>query len=120
MGCGFFRREGVGLTGKAEVGDGFFEFYSQVWPKLAAKVKREGEGALLDYIGDRFGESLFWRPMTPLEVEELCASLDPHKGMGWDKVSPRVIKTVAREILGLLSHLFNCCMMGVTIRLSLR
>jgi hypothetical protein len=42
--CGFFRREGVGLTGRAEVADGFCEFYSQVGPKLVAKVKRERGG----------------------------------------------------------------------------
>jgi hypothetical protein len=37
---------------------------------------------------DIVGESLFWRPTTPLEGEELCGSLDPHKGMGWDEVFP--------------------------------
>jgi hypothetical protein len=35
-----------------------------------------------------------------------------HKGIGWDEVSPRVIKMVAREISGPLSRLFNCCMRG--------
>jgi hypothetical protein len=51
VGCGFFRREEVGLTGKAEVVGGFCEFYSQVGPKLAAKIKREREGAILDSHG---------------------------------------------------------------------
>jgi hypothetical protein len=63
-------------------------------------------------MGDRVEDSFFWRPITPLEVEELCGSLDPHKGMGYDEVSPRVIKTVARVISGPLSHLFNCCIRG--------
>jgi hypothetical protein len=57
--CGFFRKEGVGLTGKAEVAEGFCEFYSQVEPKLVAKIKREREGVFLDYMGDRVRESLF-------------------------------------------------------------
>jgi hypothetical protein len=91
------------------VADGFCGFYSEVGPKLAAKISREREGAFLDYMGDRVEELLFWRPTTPLEVEELCRSLDPHKGMGWDEVSPWVIKTVAHEISGPLSCLFNCC-----------
>jgi hypothetical protein len=91
-GAGFFRRKKMGLTGKAEVEDGF---YSQVGPKLAAKVKRERESAFMDYMSDRVGESLFWRPTTPLKVEELCGSLGPHKSMGCDEVSPRVIKMVA-------------------------
>jgi hypothetical protein len=53
VGCGFFRKDGVGLTGKVEVADRFCEFYLQVGPKLAAKNKREREGAFLDYMGDR-------------------------------------------------------------------
>ena len=50
--------------------------------------------------------------MTPKEVEELCRVLVPHKGLGWDGVSPRVIREVAREIGGPLSRLFNCCIRG--------
>jgi hypothetical protein len=82
VGCGFFRKQGVGLTSKAEVEEGFCEFYSQMGPKLVVKIKREREGAFLDYMGVRVGESLFWRPTTPLKVEELCGSLDLLKGMG--------------------------------------
>ena len=63
-------------------------------------------------MGERVEETLTWRPTTPFEVEELCADLDPGKGMGWDGVSPRVIRGVARELSGSLSRLFNCCMRG--------
>jgi hypothetical protein len=80
-----------------------------VRPKLAAKIKEEREGGLPGLHGDKVEDSLFWRPTTPLELEELCGSLDPNKGMGYDEVSMRVIKTVARKILGPLSHLFNYC-----------
>ena len=61
-------------------------------------------------MGDRVTESLIWSPTTPAEVEELCRGLEPGKGAGWDGVSPRVIKGVARELSGSLSRLFNCCM----------
>ena len=54
-------------------------------------------------------DDFIWRPTTPSEVEELCKELDGNKGKGWDSVSPRVIKAVAREISGPLSRLFNCC-----------
>jgi hypothetical protein len=59
VGCGFFRKEGVGLTGKVEIADGFCGFYLQVGPKLVAKIKSEREGSFQDYIGDRIEESLF-------------------------------------------------------------
>ena len=51
--------------------------------------------------------SLFWRPVTPKEVEELCRALVPHKGMGMG-----VVKGVARQILGPLSQLLYCCIRG--------
>jgi hypothetical protein len=78
----FFKKDGVGLTDKKEIAEWFCEFYSQVGPKLAARIKKEREGAFLDYMGDRVRESLFWRTTTALEVEGLCGSLDPNKGMG--------------------------------------
>ena len=68
------------------------------------------DGAFREYMGERVGGSLFWRPTTPLEVEELCRGLKPNKGMGWDGVSPRVIKAVSAEIAGPLSGFLNYCM----------
>ena len=46
-----FYQEGVGLTDNGEIEEGFWKFYSQVVPKLAARITREREGALLDYMG---------------------------------------------------------------------
>ena len=64
----------------------------------------------MEYMGERVEESLIWRPTTPDEVEELCRGLDTGKAAGWDGVSPRVVRGVARELAGSLSRLFNCCM----------
>ena len=61
-------------------------------------------------MGERVEESLIMSPTTPAEVEALCGALDPAKGVGWDGVSPRVVKGVARELSGPLSALFNMCM----------
>ena len=80
--------------------------------KLAARLGNERDGAFLEYMGERVEESLIWSPTTPGEVEELCRGLKPEKGSGWDGISPRVIKAVAREIAGPLSRLFNCCIRG--------
>ena len=43
-------------------------------------------------------------------MEEICKNLNPRKSVGWDGVSPRVIKAVAYELAGPLSRLFNSCM----------
>jgi hypothetical protein len=47
---GFFQ-EGVGLTDNGEIEESFWKLYSQVGPKLAARITSEREGALLDYMG---------------------------------------------------------------------
>ena len=85
---------------------------SQVGPKLASRIGRARDGEFLEYMGERVEESLIWSPTTPVEVEGLCRGLEAGKGAGWDGVSPRVIKGVARELSGSLSRLFNCCMQG--------
>jgi hypothetical protein len=63
-------------------------------------------------MGDRVKDSLLWRPTNPLAVKELCRSLDPHKGMGYDGGLSVGHQDGARDILGSLSHLFNCCIRG--------
>ena len=97
---------------KGLIAGGFCDFYCMVGPKLAARVGKHREGAFLEYMGDRVEEDLIWGPTTPVEVEGLCRGLEPGKGKGWDGVSPRVIREVAREVSGPLSHLFNCCIRG--------
>jgi hypothetical protein len=56
----------------------FTHRWGQSWRQ---KIKKR-EGAFLDYMRDKVEDSLLWRPTTPLEVEELCGSLDPHKSRG--------------------------------------
>ena len=61
----------VVVTDKRQIAEGFCEFYSQVGPKLARRIKKERDGAFLEYMGDHVEGFLFWRPVTPKEVEEL-------------------------------------------------
>ena len=97
---------------KGLIAGGFCDFYCRVGPKLAARVGKYREGAFLEYMGDRVEEDLIWGPTTPVEVEGLCRGLEPGKGKGWDGVSPRVLREVAREVSGPPSRLFNCCIRG--------
>ena len=108
--CRYFEKNGVGITDGKAIADGFCDFYCKVGPELAAKIRNDREKSFYDYLGNKVNDSLIWRPTTAKEVEDMCRKLDPSKGMGWDGVSPKVIKAVARELSGSLSHLFNCCM----------
>ena len=51
--CGYFSKDGVGITDRGQIAGGFCDFYCKVGPKLAARVGREREGAFLEYMGDR-------------------------------------------------------------------
>ena len=107
--CGYFEKDGEGITGGDQIAQGFCDFYCSVGPKLAARIPRTGEDAYLQFMGQRVDNSLFFRPTTPYEIEELCKGLVPNKSVGWDDISPRVIKGVARELAGPLSAFLNYC-----------
>ena len=108
--CGYFEKDGEGVTGGEQIAEGFCDFYCSVGPKLAARIPREGRDAHLRFMGPRVEKSLFLRPTTPYEIEELCRGLDSSKSVGWDEVSPRVIKGVYRELAGPLSAFLNYCL----------
>jgi len=61
-------------------------------------------------MGEKVDDNFLWQPTSANEVEEICRELNPRKGMGWDGISPKVIKAVSRELSGSLSRLYNCCM----------
>ena len=63
--CGYFERGGEGVTDKGEIAAGFCDFFTEVGPRLAARVRRERERAFLEYMGDRVERPLFMRPTTP-------------------------------------------------------
>ena len=45
--CGYFVKDGVGVTDKGQIAEGFCEFYSQVGPKLVRRIKKERDHAIL-------------------------------------------------------------------------
>ena len=108
--CKYFEKSGVPVTDGSKIAQGFCDFYCQVGPRLASKIPKEHPESFKKYLGDRIIEPFILRPTTAMEIEEVCLAIEPGKGMGWDGVSPRVIKGVARELAGSLSRLFNCCM----------
>ena len=107
--CRYFFENGEGITDGQKIAKGFCDFYCQVGPKLAAKIRKE-QRCFRDFMGESVQESFILTPTTPQEIEDLCLDLDPGKGLGWDEVSPKVIKGVAKELSGSLSRLYNCCM----------
>ena len=108
--CRYFEKDGIGVTDGDMIAKGFCDFYCNVGPDLASKIRSNDSGDFRKYMGNKVEEGLIWRPTSPVEIEEICRGLNPNKGSGWDGVSPRVIKAVATELSGSLSRLYNCCM----------
>ena len=65
--CGYFEKDGLGVTDGKGIAEGFCDFYCKVGPKLAARIGKEREGSHLEYMGERVGGSLIWEPTTPAE-----------------------------------------------------
>ena len=107
--CRYFTGNNEAITDGHKIAKGFCDFYCQVGPKLAARIPKEKK-EFKDYMGPMVQDSLVLTPTTPQEVKQLCQELEPCKGLGWDGVSPRVIKGVAEQLSGSLSRLYNCCM----------
>ena len=108
--CRYFSGEDGPVTDGQKIVKGFCDFYCQVGPKLAARIPKEQHRGFKDYMGAAIEDNLILNPTTPQEVKEICLALEPNKGVGWDTISPRVIKGVAGELAGSLSRLYNCCM----------
>ena len=108
--CPYFTSGGEVITDGEKIAKGFCKFYCQVRPKLAAQVPKEQHRVFGDFMGEAILDEFVLTPTTPQEVEELCLDLEAGKGMGWDEISPRVIKGVARELSGSLSRFYNSCM----------
>ena len=108
--CGYFEKDGVGITDGNKIANGFCDFYCKVGPNLASRFNHVRDGAFMQFMGEEVNENLYWRPATPWEVEELLVGLESGKAAGWDEISPKVVKRVARELSGPLSRLYNACM----------
>ena len=49
--CGYFEKDGAGVTDGAQIAGRFCDFYCKVGPKLAARLGKERDGAFLEYMG---------------------------------------------------------------------
>ena len=51
--CGYFTKDGKAVTDGNMISEGFCDFYSQVGPKLVAKIPNERTKTYKNYMGER-------------------------------------------------------------------
>ena len=110
--CRTFNRDGSSVTGGSQIAGAFCDFFTNVGPDLASKVRRPASGSFKDYLGDPSRGSIFMSPTTPKEIELICLGLDPHKGPGHDGFSPSILRLCASEVSVPLSRLINVCLVA--------
>ena len=108
--CHSFSDGGKIVTDGAGIAESFCNFFTNIGPQLAAGVRAPPCGSFRDYLGGRSVSSVFFSPVSPLEIESICQALDPSKGPGHDGFSPAVLRFVSGEISGPLSRLINACL----------
>ena len=85
-------------------------FFTEIGPRLAEHVRAPPDGSFMDYLGARYGPSVFLWPTSPQEIVSICQGLDISKGPGHDDISPLVLRYVSSEIAVPLSGMINACL----------
>jgi hypothetical protein len=108
--CRTFSHNGTSVTGDVEIAEAFCDFFTDIGPNLAEKVRVTPGKSHKDYLGESSIGSVFMWPTTPAEIASCCRDLDHSKGPGYDDFSPAIVKLMADEISVPLSGLVNACL----------
>ena len=63
--CGYFDKNGVGVTEGKQIAEGFCDFYCKVGPDLASRIGSAQGKSFKDYLGQANREDFVCRPTTP-------------------------------------------------------
>ena len=82
-----------------EIADILNEHFASIGPILASKISKTNQGDTLDQI----------QKMSKVEVEKIIKGFPPHKSMGIESFSTKLVKDAAPAILEILAHIINSC-----------
>lgn len=101
-----FRSHGSVITDPAEIANGFCNYFTNVGPKLAAKIPPVNT-SFHSFLNDQTYESLALKPTTVEELNGICMSMKSGKTPGYDDVSMHVIKNTFEIISEPLKNIIN-------------
>ena len=94
------------LTSVSDISNEFNDFFVNIGPNLADALPN-GDIKYEDYLGQKKERSLFWKPITAVEVRSHFSLLDTKKACGHDDIPVKLLKDSAPYISHPLSYIFN-------------
>ena len=108
--CNEFVEKGLKITNPNDIAKGFNEFFVNVGPNLASKIKNKGNttNKAVDYLKDiNFNESLFLKPVTEFELLSIVNKFKSKASCGYDEINMSIVRKVIHPILIPLLHICN-------------
>ena len=99
--------EGSLTSDKTLIANGFNEYFVNVGPSLASKIRPDNTDPSL-YLHGNFSSSMFLEPVSEVEVSNCLAKLKNSSAAGHDDIKPDIIKNVIDSISCPLTHIINC------------
>ena len=87
----------------------FKEYFINLGPKLAAKIKNNTSGATyFNYMGNKNQNSMFFDPIIELKLETEIRNMNPNKSPGYNRILTETIILSAKKISKPLTHITQC------------
>jgi len=102
----FVNSKGENITNPQTISNDFNDFFVNIGPKLASKIKSNGK-KYYDYMKNPVQDSFFMSPITEEEIIKIISKFDQNKSPGHDDIGNFIIKRVAHEISKPLTIIFN-------------
>ena len=98
--------ENMQLTSQSDIVNGFNDFFVNIGPNLADELPNT-DVAYGDFLGQNIEQSLFWKPITAVEIKSQVLLLDTKKACGHDNMPVQLIRDSAPYISHPLAYIFN-------------
>ena len=95
------------ITDKTTAANKFNEFFVNVGPKLASKIKQEEERSIFDYMGPANEKCMF---LEPVDIHEILTTIDQCKNKrseDYNNLSMNVIKGISQSVIQPFTHICN-------------
>ena len=102
-----FLYNGSKLSNEYDIASGFNEFFTNIGPSLASKIKSFPLAATDLLISRNIPHSFFLEPTTAIEVSKIIDNLKSKTSTGHDDISPKLLKKTSRSVSHPLSHIAN-------------
>ena len=98
---------GKSISDKSEIANCFNNFFVNIGPSLASKIKSSSNKSFSDFMKPNICNSFFLQPTCEEEIVNITSMFKSKKSCGYDNVSMWLVKAVIQYIKVPLTHICN-------------